>query len=356
MTLLKNIAYTPACNLAMACKPVSSDIQEENYAVCKSFIFCQEQLKPYRSQIEPVDLKTVGRDETSKQLRKDFVKLVTIWECYVHDVLKETVEIVFDHASSPNVMQDLHVREHLENVLGKALLHHSSHDASDNLHNCGEAKHEGSDLKNKSREQETGAAEMSAHLLPHPHLWKSHFDSYKQSLLTKCDQVIPVFCGKDGIDCTLNSILDVHKALSIVILEKGPVKHWYRSYGDNFGLELATSEGLNDMLRLYHSIYCIFADRHPEMFAQLDGELFDSPTKENFQKSFGEIPGDYLHLLYDYVRQYRETAWIYHSTVINLMRFIRALACYVRIAISRIVRDKYGIRIWHKTCDYDPPK
>lgn len=356
----------------MACKPESSpyiQVLDESVAVCKSFILCQERLQQLRqSRVVPYGWNDFSKDEKSEHFRQWFTKLMTIWENYVHDLLKETVEVVFDHVSSPNVVQDIQARVHFQNILEKALLHHSSHAISDSEQNHGKTKHENSDLE-KIRKLEVGAAGMSARLLPQPHLWKSHFDRYKQTLLTRCDQVTPVFRGKDGIDCALESILDAQKALSVVIVEMGTIKFWfrcrkddctlklpvkqsYRGKEDNCTLELSTSEGICDLLRLYHSIYCIFTDVHPEAFDQLDGELFGSPTKENFQKVFGEIPGDYLHLRYHYVRQYRKTAWICANNNINLNRFIQVLARYVCDAISRIVHDKFGIRIWHKTQDY----
>ena len=215
---------------------------------------------------------------------------------------------------------------------------------------------------------------MSSFPLPYPSLWQSHVASYKSSLLGQCSQITLVFSGDRGINKLFVELVGVPSdcKVSDCLLGDGPVSHTYHCNPKerrNFDLQLKNFDSLNDLLRLYYSIYGILSGKDPGYFDSLSGRLFEtnpSESKLTFMEIFDKLPrdlscdlflpskpvfpdtpGDYLHYLYESFYEYREDPWIRPVACRNVKSFLMELAPRLCTAISKCVFEHFQVRLWN---------
>ena len=296
-------------------------------------------LSDFQESLEPlfhVEITIPSKTETSKELWPKYSQMVAVWKTFVRKLFKEAVEVVFSKLASSVTNSD-ESSLCLQQVVARSFLHHSSFSMADSTA-------EGAILQ-------LGATEMSKLMISDPTLWSSHFESYKTYLLGRCDQLVPVFEGEKGIDQTFMDLFGISDCVSLssAILKSSPLPVLFHYSVDGeyqiSQLSLCTTESLNTLLHLYYAIYCLTSDKDPNCFLSLDGPLFDSPSKPNFQKMFGDIPGDYLHYLHKCVSGYGKDAYIYCSEYRSSYNFFWVLAHRLFDAISCIVSEHFGISL-----------
>ncbi|XP_064401346.1 uncharacterized protein LOC135347325 [Halichondria panicea] len=267
--------------------------------------------------------KTFSRDVFSKILWPHFNQLMEMLEIFIKDLLKETVEIVFKELLASSTSKETNkLTPHLQEVVAHSLLHHSSKD------------------------DKKAAFEMSSYLLPHPELWRDSFDSYKQYLLAKCDEVVPVFDGANGIDETFKEIFEstgTTLSLSSAVI---PIKasYCYKEYQVT-DLVLSSVDGLSTILHLYHGIHCVVTKKSLNYFSSIDCKLFQDPQKVHFQKLLGEVPGDYLEYFYRCVTSHPDDPYLYFEQCKNLMYFLWSLTHSLCDAVSTFMKDHFDIEL-----------
>ena len=326
---------------------------------CRSYTTFTESLKYHRGNTERINKlarsapieKRLDKDASSHTLRGSFISIMGTWEKYVKDILKETVETVFECIARNDSAQVALAQSSSQDIFRKAIAHHVVHDKQDAP---GVEKKTKRKIANLSK-REVSTVEMSVDLLVQPDLWKNVLVTYKQSLLGRCDcKVYPFFSGDDGIDSKFKSLFETASSLSEIVVEMGPIKYRFRNIvkRNDEPIELATSQSINDLLRLYYGARCAFAHGGNEKTFQPGGALHDFPTKEVFQERIGKGPADLLYSIYKNARDYGDTAWVFYNNLVNLQRSIRAIAFRLFGAISKWVYDSFGACIWN----FDPDK
>ncbi len=264
-----------------------------------------------------------SRKEANSQMLWPFYKqLVEKWELFVRDLLKEAAEVVYNKlCESDNTDSN----PHLQAIVTRSLLHHSSNEP---LHR-------------------QGASEMSSHLLSHPDLWRDIVESYKKHLLAKCDEVICVFNGVSGINETFKMLFNSSTFyLSQAVLPVNCLYYYTYNYHlipKETALSLDCAEKLSTMLYLYYEVYCITSEKRPKKFSEVECDLFRLPIRPQFQESFGEIPGDFLHYFYRNVLQYKKEAYLYFNMYKNTREFFFVLAVALCDAVSKFIKERFDI-------------
>ena len=335
---------------------------KSDLSVCNSYKEFGEKLHYHRVNIQRLNdvvtnkflpqEKLPGKDASSQLLRGLFTEVVATWEKYVQEILQEAVETVFKIVLDADSAQAAITATSSRELFKRAMVHHILLDDSGR-------RRESTDDKVKSKEEvanltkrESSIVELSVNLVVQPNFWKELLVTFKESLLKRCDHVFPLLHGEDGIDSKFKSLFDTSRCLSDIIIEMGPVGVSFLARNENHSLEINSSQSLNDILRLYYGARCTFAHGENDRTFKTGGALHNFPSKSEFQSQVGEVAGDYLYIVYSYVKEYGSEAWIYCPTLINLQRFMRAIAFRLLAAISKWVYDEFGICIWN----FDPAK
>ena len=266
--------------------------------------------------------KIFSREEVSKILWPHFNHLMERWEIFIKGLLKESVEIVFKELLASSTSKETNkLTPHLQEFVAHSLLHHSSKD------------------------DKKAAFEMSSYLLPDPYLWRDNFDSYKRYLLAKCDQVVPVFDGANGIDETFKEIFEsTGTALSFsstVIPIKASYLYRKDGHSEVTDLILSSVKSLSTVLHLYYGIHCIVTKKSPDYFSNVDCKLFQNPQKVHFQELLGQIPGDYLEYFYKCVAVHPDNPYLYFEQCENLNLFLWSLTHSLCDSVSTFMRDHF---------------
>lgn len=289
----------------------------------------------------------LDRDANSQARRGSFIEVVATWEKYIQDILEETVETVFECITRNDSAQMALVHPNARELMRKAVVHHvviGKHGQKSKKKFVNLTRHEANAVDQI----------MSVDIFVQPDLWKTLLNTYKQSLLSRCGHVYPLFSRQDGIDSKFISIFETTSCLSEIIVEMGPIKYAFfnKEKRKNEPIGLATSQSVNDVLRLYYGARCAFAHGKNDTTFQPGGALHDFPAQEVFQERIGKAPGDLLYIIYKYARDYGKIAWVYYYNLVNLQRFFLSLAFRLFGAISKWVYDEFGACIWN----FDPDK
>ena len=268
--------------------------------------------------------KTTSKEVASRNLWPYFHQLMEKWEIFIKDLLKESVEIVFNELlASSTSKQTNKLTPHLQEVVAHSLLHHSSKD------------------------DKKAAFEMSSYLLPDPYLWRDNFDSYKRYLLAKCDQVVPVFDGANGIDETFKEIFESTGTAFSLSSSMIPIKASYLYSKDQHpkgtDLTLSSVEGLSTILHLYYGIHCVVTKKSSDYFSKIDCNLFQNPQKCYFQELFGENPGDFLEYFYRCVVNHPDDPYLYMKQCESLKHFLWTLTHSLCDAVSSFMMNHFYI-------------
>lgn len=304
---------------------VDSTVSSSLESVCLAYKTFKQGLKYHRGNLKKLNDHTQARKElqdrdvNSQSLRGTFIQVVATWEKFVQDILKETIGIVIGN-------------------LTKQL------EEGAPLHTVGEM------MVKKAL-----ANSKFSILTQDPQKQVEAVEKYKEALLKKCEKhMIPVFTGKDGIDKRFTAIFETTGSLCEIITEMGPVKFAYlnKTNGKNENLSLSSPQDIEVLLRLFYGARCVYAHGNGDKTFQRGGVLYDFPERDAFIQQIGETPGDLLYIIYKYAKKYGKEAWVYYHNLVNLQRFILALAFRLFGAISKWVYDVFQERIWN----FDPQK
>ena len=265
--------------------------------------------------------KTTSKEEASRKLWPYFHQLMEKWEIFIKELLKESVDIVFNELLASSTSKETNkLTPHLQEVVAHSLLHHSSKD------------------------DKKAAFEMSSYL---PDLWRDSFDSYKGYLLAKCDAVVPVFDGANGIDEMFKDLFESTSTAFNLSSSMIPIKasYWYSKDHRSkvTDLTLYSVESLSTILHLYYGIHCVVTKKSPDYFSKNDCKLFQDPQKVHFQELFGEIPGDFLEYFYRCVADHPDKPYLYMKQCENLEFFLWSLTHYLCDAVSAFLRHHFDI-------------
>ena len=281
------------------------------------------QRKHFKDESEQKEYDHFIKEENSKMLWPFYNHLVEKWEIFVKELLKETVEVVFGKLALKLVQCDgTDLNPHLQSIVYCSLLHHSS---------------------NKVIHQQ-GAAIMSSYLLPHPELLKDIIDSYKKHLLTKCEEVVCVFEGANGIDETFKIIFNVNTFfLSNSVLPLQHTYHYWNKKNKRVPLLINSVDNLSALLHFYYGVHCISSGKNSEYFSEMNCEPFRLPIKSKFQECFGEIPGDFLHYFFRNVSEHKKEAYIYYKGYLCAREFFNVLTHALYDAVSKFIKEHFDI-------------
>ena len=330
---------------------------KSDLSVCNSYKEFDKKLCYHRGNSkklnDAVNKSLLDKHASSQLLRGSFTEVVATWEKYVQGILQEAVEIVFNIVLDADSAQAaITATQSSRELFKRAMVHHILDDSG--------RRRESTDDKVKSKKKvvnltkrEASTVELSVNLIVQPNLWKELLVTFKESLFKRYDRFSPLLHGEDGIDSKFKSLFDTNRCLSDIIIEMGPVEVSYIAKDKlNHSLAINSSQSLNDILRLYYGARCAFAHGQSDRTFKTGGALHNFPSKSEFQSQVGEVAGDYLYILYSYAKKYGSEAWIYYPTLLNLQRFMRAIAFRLFAAISKWVYDEFGICIWN----FDPAK
>ncbi len=314
----------PVSPSASQCSALSNFMKQ--FRALKLDPSCLNRYESLEDEVEQQKLERSRKVANSQMLWPFYKQLVEKWELFVRDLLKGAVEVVYNKlCESDNTDSN----PHLQAIVTHSLLHHSSNEP---IHR-------------------QGASEMSSHLLSHPDLWRDIVESYKKHLLSKCDEVVCVFDGVSGINETFKMLFNTSTfCLSQAVL---PIncpyyyKYYYYDTPKETALSLDCAEKLSSMLYLYYEVYCITSEKRLKDFSEVEYELFRLPIKPQFQESFGEISGDFLHYFYRNVFQYKKEAYLYYNMYRNTREFFFVLAVALCDAVSKFIKEHFDIEFYN---------
>ena len=188
--------------------------------------------------------------------------------------------------------------------------------------------------------------------------WKEILEEYMQFRLKDALDVTPIFISGEGIDKKLNHLLLCKANVSSVLIEQGPLKHWFIWDGqEESQLVVTNNESLNAILRLYYGARCVFAHGKSEKTFR-KGVLRDYPQAQDIEDREGNTAAikektgvnweiaERLAGLYYNVNVYKHDAYVSYAAVVNLQRFIMVLSSRLFFAISKILFDEYNLKVW----------
>ena len=252
---------------------------------------------PLPGEKESLDMKA-----RNTFLRGAFVTVMAMWEGYVQDLLEESGIIVFD--------PDAQIGINGKNEIIKR---------SDEYY--------------------------SSIVVTGPEASKKPHELFKAHILKKATGIMPVFSGNRGIDEQFKKIFNFTGNLS----DKIVVVHDFVVPGSKkVTLTVDRGEGINDIIRLYYGVRCAFAHGHSEKTFKEGGALHGYPIEADLFKIVNsEHIEKKLRQLYDNVKDYGSKAWVHYDHLVNLQRFVIALAFQLFKAVSCFILEKYELAIWN---------
>ena len=260
-------------------------------------------------------------DEERRELQTVFyrsaiVSVLAAWEAYVQDLFEEVQNIVVDSIKRTD-------RSMLSGKKGDLVKKAVEH-------------------KQRSNQE---MVELCLKLIQNPEHWKDLLDTYMQCKLDAALRVTPVFKGNAGIDKKFQDLFTTDQFLSEAIMKKS-LSYSFRD-STNVEVILKSPEALNDLIRLYYGARCVFAHGQPDRTLGEGGALWNFPDEDKLTEKVGvRSVARRLSKLYQNLKGYGRTAWVYYSTLISIQRFIIYLACRLFEAVSQCINKEFGLEIW----------
>ena len=279
------------------------------------------------------DPKTNARNT---YLRGAFITVMAMWEGYVQDLLEESGIIVFDSVSALDP-------EEKKDIIARSATHHLK----------------GTDQKEVKEKTIALVSDIVVDLAS-PKASSAPIREFKAHILRKITgSIVPVFFRskdtKDTKDTTFNGIDDAFQKLfkftgnlSEKIAQQKVVHEFALPRSKTAVLKLDTPKGINDIIRLYYGVRCAFAHGRKEKTLEIGGALHNYPDETTLRSivEFESIEKK-LRQLYDNVKGYGSEAWVHYDHLVNLQRFVIALAFQLFKAVSCFILEKYELAIWN---------
>ena len=316
-------AHATTCKSYDDFKQLLQDVRLKNRALNPQWgLICGPQ-GPYRQE-NPGKVKEVPLEF----MRGGLVRIMAAWEAYVQDLLGEAFDVVVSQIAEARTAPLFSgcSLQLLKKVVGYRI------DPS------GETK---------VGKVKANATDLAVDLIEKPYTWKALFQEHKQRALDQF--TTPTFYGKHGINAAFKALFGIDDDLSASVIQ-GEVKYSFLGKNGNSELTVADSTVLNDIIRLYYGARCVFVHgqkgRNFSEHAALDQNHF---TMNHFYEMKSTMDMEIIENFrgfYDRLREFGRNANINYVTIVNLQRFVMAVALHLFRAVARLVYAKFKITIW----------
>ena len=274
-----------------------------------------------RSEQECQDLQMV-------YYRSAIISILATWEAYVQDLFEEVKDIIVESI----INSDVHdISRSWKSALVKEAIEM-------------EVK------KTSKKEEKTHKkdVDLCMQLIQDPQHWKTLVDTYMKKKVDTAIRLKPMFKGSKGIDKKFQALLgmDSECVLSDVIMEKVLSHSFIVGYKEEKQLVLKTPDDLDNLLRLYYGARCVFAHGQSEQSFEEEGVLHGFPIEKLSTMVGDEKVAGRLRSLHDNLKKHGNSAWVYHTTIVNMQRFIIYLAQRLFRAVSKCIFKKFQLTIW----------
>lgn len=274
-----------------------------------------------------------------------FIHVMVKWEAFVPELLQEALDRAIKQICDEGY-PSLSTNDYRHLLRGKASSHYDGEKT----------------LKDTERHRQMrirGGTSLLASDGPEqkPYVWKTSLEDYTEFSLRYC---APVFHGLAGIDEKIRSLFET-KTIS-QDMTRSPIRFTCimdsPTQSDLPVLEIANHNALIDMTRLLYGVRCIVAHGKSEgmlTITQKGGALYKFPTLENFKEELGNNSSSILvESFYNLFQQAKDKQngaphfKMCNSDVVNVQRFILAIASRFQNTIRGIFYEYYGVTIWER--------
>lgn len=288
------------------------------------------------------------RDLPDKDKRKEaqfamyggvFISVLVRWEAFVQDFLEEVFLKVVEKITS-----EQHPRKQAAKLLEKAF---------EDLHS------------NSKQQPKTCAQKFGVKLALDPDAWKMILNDYAKKACKGCT---PVFHGNNSITKYFKQLfLPYADADRGIDLAKEMLSQWNPNHPIQVGciintgekltkepiLDIDNQEALMTLTRLIYGVRCVLV--HPKSEKTfVHGALEKFPDHSLFSQQMGRSEKLAVNQFYTFFQR-AEAAQkagdtshlqIFYCDIVNLQRYILAIAARLHNTVVKLVEDEYGIKVW----------